>query len=466
MTDPPPTPAAPSRPSSPVPDSTRAALPHPGGVFWRTFLLIAVLIAVSLAACFQSFRVLERGPRAQQAAQLIVSVVNLTRAALIHSDPDKRRALLIDLEKNEGVRIYPLEVTDQTTPLPDNALLHSIVKYVRSHLGSSTQITLARNGQSGLWVSFAIDDDAYWVEFDAERLQSLPTIEWLRWSLVALVLSMLGAVVISRLINLPLSRLTSAALAVGAGQRPAPLPESGPREIREANASFNAMVGELERIEADRALLLAGISHDLRTPLTRLRLEVEINELDAATREAMSADIEQMDAIIGQFLDYARPIHEKRDLSEVDLALLVRETVEATPTGDSLTIATHFAPARTVTGNRTELKRVLLNLIENARRYAHSPGADAVAIEISVSGGEEPVLEVRDHGPGIAAGDIERLKRPFTRLDEARGQANGAGLGLAIVERVAERHHARFELGAAPGGGLCARLIFARRGPG
>jgi two-component system osmolarity sensor histidine kinase EnvZ len=436
-------------------------MPRAGGVFWRTFLLIAVLIIVSLAACFQSFRVLEREPRAQQAAQLITSVVNLTRSALIHSDPDKRRALLIDLEQNEGVRIYPLEPSDQVAPLPDNAYLQSIRKYVRSHLGSDTQLTLVRNGQqSGLWVSFSIDDDAYWVAFDSDRLQQIARVQWLGWGIVALALSMIGAALISRLINQPLSRLTSAARAVGAGQRPQPLPASGPREIREANASFNTMMNELERIEADRALLLAGISHDLRTPLTRLRLEVEINPLDPGTREAMSADIEQMDAIIGQFLDYARPMHEKGDLSEVDLASLAREAVAGLTPSDDLAIATEFDRAAPVAANPTELKRVLFNLIENARRYARTPGKEIVELTIRVFGGEQPTLEVRDHGPGVAAADLERLKRPFTRLDEARGQANGAGLGLAIVQRVAERHHARFELGPAAGGGLAARLVF------
>jgi two-component system osmolarity sensor histidine kinase EnvZ len=432
----------------------------PGGVFWRTFLLIAVLIAASIVGSYQSFRVLERRPRAEQAAELIVSVVNLTRSALIHSDPEKRRALLIDLAQNEGVRIYPLEATDDIATLPRDVFLGHIVESVQKRLGSDTRISLQVNGQPGLWVSFFIDDDGYWVAFDSSRLDNLPRIQWLGWALGTLALSLLGAVVISRLVNMPLKRLADAAVAIGRGARPAPLPEAGPNEIRAANRSFNVMVADLERIEADRALLLAGISHDLRTPLTRLRLEVEINQLDDATRQAMSADVDQMDAIIGQFLDYARPMNQRSTLSSIKLQDLVTEIIEQLAPGQDLIVTTHLGDARPVAGHAMDLKRVIFNLIENARRYGKTPGTDQAEIDVSVGGGETPWLSVSDHGPGVAGDDLERLKRPFTRLDEARSQASGAGLGLAIVERIARRHGARFELRSERGKGLAARLIF------
>ncbi len=435
----------------------------PGGIFWRTFFLIAALITASLLVWYQSVRVLERGPRAQQTGQLIVSVVELTRAALINSDPEKRRDLLIDLKQHEGVRIYSLEPDDQTAPLPDQPLLNGIADYVRRQLGESTRISLERNGQAGLWVSFTIDDDAYWIAFDRGRIDAVQRVQWLGWGGVALLLSLIGAAIISSLISLPLSRLAGASVAIGAGLRPAPLPEDGPREIRRANASFNAMVAELERIEADRALLLAGISHDLRTPLTRLRLEVEINHLDEATRGAMSADIEQMDAIIGQFLDYARPAHAQKAQSEIDLDELARDVAASLPPSADVEISIETSPAQSVRGDQTELRRVILNLVENARRYGRSADESSTRIDITVGGAARPFIEVRDHGPGVPATDLERMKRPFTRLDSARGQANGAGLGLAIVQRIAERHRARFDLSNAPGGGLAARLSFDER---
>ena len=453
-------PATPSPSSSLAPEGTRSR--GPGGVFWRTFLLIAILIGASLAAWYQSFRVLERAPRAQQAAQLIVSIVNLTRSALIHSDPEKRRALLIDLAQNEGVRIYPLEPTDQTAPLPNQAFLQIIDEQVRARLGQNTQMTLDVNGQRGLWVSFFIEDDGYWVAFDPSRLDTIPRMQWVGWGAVALALSLLGAVVISRLINLPLKRIATAAVSIGRGTRPEVLPEKGPREIRQANASFNAMVAELERIEADRALLLAGISHDLRTPLTRLRLEIEMSPVSEEARAAMSTDVEQIDAIIGQFLDYARPLNERSALSRVDLALLVEGIVSSHADEEHMRISLQRESDAMVRGNPTELQRILLNLIENARRYGVTPGTDVSELEVTVKGGATPTLEVRDHGPGIPVDELERLKRPFTRRDTARGQTDGAGLGLAIIERIARRHHARFDLLIPAGGGLLARITFPK----
>ena len=440
-----------------------AALLLPSGIFWRTFFLIALLIGASLIVWFQSFRVLEREPRAQQNAQTIISVVNVTRAALVHSEPSKRRSLLIDLANNEGIRIYPEEDNDRLTPFPKSEYLSALESYIHAKLGKDTRLAQAVNGQPGLWVNFTIDGDGYWVAFNRDRVDVGSGLRWVGWGATALVLSLLGAALISRLINLPLKRLTAAARTLGHGSRPPPLPEVGAGEIREANASFNAMVTQLERIESDRALLLAGISHDLRTPLTRLRLEIEMSAPDEETRAAMSADIEQMDAIIGQFLDYARPAADGGKMEEIDLEALVQHSFNDTvvANGVDVTLALEHVPP--VLGHVTEIGRLLDNLIENARRYARPADGGPAQVRIAVRADDDSVLlEVKDNGPGVPPHDLERLKRPFTRLDQARGQANGAGLGLAIVARIAERHKARFELHSAAGDGLCARIIFPR----
>lgn len=433
----------------------------PGGIFWRTFFLIALLISVSLGAWFQSFRILEREPRARQTAQTLVSVVNVTRAALIHSDPTKRRALLVDLARNEGIRIYPQENSDRVEPLRDSDFLNLVKTAVRDKLGPTTQFSLNVNGQDGLWVDFAIEEDGYWVAFDGDRVDITSPLGWLGWAGIALLLSLLGAVLISRLINLPLKRLTAAALSLGRGEQPAPLPEQGPREIREANATFNAMVAQLARIDSDRALLLAGISHDLRTPLTRLRLEVEMSAPDDATRAAMSADVEQMDAVIGQFLDYARPAADDAHFEDLDLGNLIRQKFPDLNTTHGVTIRLDLHAAALIHGHATELKRLLDNLVENARRYAQPANGDPAEVTIAVHAAHRNIiLEVRDNGTGVPAEQLERLKQPFTRMDTARSQANGAGLGLAIAARIAERHRARFELLSPPGSGLIARFVF------
>jgi two-component system osmolarity sensor histidine kinase EnvZ len=437
----------------------------PGGVFWRTFLLLTLLIGASLAAWYQSFRIFERTPRAQQIAQTIVSVVNVTRSALIHSDANRRPDLLADLANNESIRIYPLESSDVAQPLRDTASNALMVEYVRARLGDDTRMARSVNGREGLWVSFSIEDDEYWVAFERDRLEAVPGLQWLGWGGVALGLSLVGAIVMSRLINLPLKRLASAAVIIGEGGRPPPLPTKGPREIREANASFNTMVDDLARIEADRVLMLAGISHDLRTPLTRLRLEAELAITDEDARQGIQSDIEQMNAIINQFLDYARPLEADEAFELLDLAALVRETLADLATDERLVIASDLHATAPVRAHPTDIRRMLFNLIENARRYGHTPGTDVVELTVRTLD-HPPRIEVADRGRGIPADALERMKQPFTRLDEARGQASGAGLGLAIIERIAQRHRARFELesrAARDGGGLVARIVFPKK---
>lgn len=212
-----------------------------------------------------SFRGVERGPRVEQLAAQIVSVVTITRAALTHSAPEMRREPLFDLASNEGIRIYPLEKSDRIVPLEDSPIVPELEYYVRQSLDENTIFASSVNEVEGFWISFNIDDDQYWLMLDRGRLDRTSGLQWLGWGSIALFLSLIGAVFISTLINQPLARLTAAARAIAKGRQPEPLPESGPTEIEEANRSFNQMVADLNRIESDRALILAGM-HDPRTP--------------------------------------------------------------------------------------------------------------------------------------------------------------------------------------------------------
>ena len=428
------------------------------GLFWRTFFLIAFLIAASMAAWVASFRVVERTPRGEQIAAQVTSIVTITRAALLHSAPELRRELLFDLASNQGIRIYPREADDMTDAMPDTDLMNVIEESVRQRLGQDTQFAGEVNEIRGFWVSFRIDDDDYWLMMDRERIERTSGIQWVGWVTVTLVLSLLGAVFISRLINQPLARLSSAARAMARGLTPSPLPDRGPAEIREANQSFNQMVQDLHRVESDRAVILAGISHDLRTPIARMLLEVEMAKLPDDARNGMQSDLAQMEAIIGQFLDYARPAdafaHSDFDLS----ALLQKMTEEAARLPD-LKINVFIEPALSVTGNTTDIGRVISNLIENARRYGKTPDSDVAELDVSVTrDGRYIRLEIADGGAGLPEEDIPHLLRPFTRMDTARTHANGAGLGLAIVDRVVQRHQGRLEIKNREAGGLAVRV--------
>jgi two-component system osmolarity sensor histidine kinase EnvZ len=386
--------------------------------------------------------------------------VTITRAALLHSAPELRRELLFDLANNQGIRIYPREAEDVTEPMPDNDLMNVIEDNVRQRLGSETQFAGGVNDVRGFWVSFRIDDDDYWLMMDRERIERTSGIQWLGWVTVTLVLSLLGAVFISRLINQPLARLSSAARAVARGLPPVSLPDRGPAEIREANQSFNQMVQDLNQVESDRAVILAGISHDLRTPIARMLLEVEMAKLPEDSRKGMQSDLAQMEAIIGQFLDYARPA-EAGSYSRFDLSGLLRKMSEEAARNPELNISTAIDYSLRVRGNPTEIGRVISNLIENARRYGKTPGGDVTSLDISaVRDGRQVRIEIADSGPGLPEAQIPHLLRPFTRMDSARTHANGAGLGLAIVDRVVQRHQGRLEIKNRETGGLAVRVWF------
>ena len=428
------------------------------GLFWRTFFLLAFLIAVSMAAWVASFRMVERTPRGEQIAAQVVSIVTITRAALLHSAPALRRELLFDLATHQGIRVYPREEDDDTEPMPDTELIRVIEDTIRVRLGQDTHFAGYVNDIRGFWVSFRIDDDDYWLMLDRERVERASGVQWIGWATVTLLLSLVGAAFISRLINQPLSRLSSAARAVARGATPAPLPDVGPAEIREANHSFNQMVQDLKQVESDRAVILAGISHDLRTPIARMLLEVEMAGLSQEAREGMQSDLSQMEAIIAQFLDYARPA-EAGSFSVHDVAALTKKVAEESSRRKDVRITLATGDELPVKCNPTEISRVLLNLIENARRYGKTEGKDLAELEITArKDGHHAMIEVADHGSGLPEEQISNVLRPFTRLDTARSQANGAGLGLAIVDRVVQRHQGRLEIKNREGGGLAVRV--------
>jgi two-component system osmolarity sensor histidine kinase EnvZ len=429
-------------------------------LFWRTFLMILALLVASVLAWAQSVRVFERVPRAHQLAQQMVSVINITRSALLYADPALRRELLAELADNEGIRIVPREPDDAAAPLPDLPFIELVYERIKQRLGPDTMMSGSVNGDRGVWISFSIAGDSYWVVFERERLSRNPGSQWVSWALAALLLSLATAVAITRVVNQPLRRLSLAARELGAGRAPAPLPERGPPEIRTVNQNFNRMVADLGKLEQDRAVLLAGISHDLRTPLTRLRLELEINDLPAGAREAMAGDIEQMDAIVSQFLDYARATPQQ-PRAAVDLSQLTGDAVAQSRIAeqDGVTLDSAIEPGLTIDGYATELRRALDNLLVNAALYGRDPATGALHLTLSLARRDgTAVLSVADQGPGVPPAEIDRLLRPFERGETARSGGTGAGLGLAIVQRVAHLHGGDLVLTANVPSGLKVEL--------
>jgi two-component system osmolarity sensor histidine kinase EnvZ len=436
----------------------------PRTLLLRTFLLIALLMSLSVLAWLWLFSTYEQEPRARHLSQLMASVVNLTRAAIVTAEPDRRAELLGELSEREGIRIYPAGPGDVVEPLPDNPLLQRIAERLRARLGPDTKLTLERDGESGVFISFSIDDDEYWVGLPRERIERAIPWQWLGWGAAALLLSLAGAWLVMFRVARPLQTLAAAASEIGRGRTPPGVAEDGPEEIRTLSRAFNQMSSDLARLDADRALILAGISHDLRTPLSRLRMGIELSSTDEATRSGMEADVEEMDRTIGQFLDFAR-LDGGEALRDTDIAGLIEELADHyARRGVALALSIGTRP---ITAVRPQaFRRALTNLIENA---LHHGAADApVSIELNCAA-QEIRIDIADRGPGIAPDHIERLKLPFTRLDASRSNVKGAGLGLAIVDRIARGHGGRLDLLPRDGGGLIARVVIPQpigtRGP-
>lgn len=248
-----------------------------------------------------------------------------------------------------------------------------------------------------------------------------------------------------RQLNRPLRRLQNAANSYSkTGKAPYLETNHGPQEIREVNQAFNHMIYTLEQTERDRRIMLAGISHDLRTPLTRIRLSAEMMPDDDFLKEGLIYDVEDMDAILNQFISYMRDGSDE-ELQETDLNVLLQELIiQFKP----LDIRFNAQELPLIQARSLSLKRLIGNLINNSKRYGAEP------IELSAAVLEDQIrICVADHGTGIPEDQIADLMQPFVRGNEAR-TVQGSGLGLAIVKRIVDIHQGELTIQNREHGGL------------
>ncbi|KPF50923.1 histidine kinase [beta proteobacterium AAP121] len=437
-------------------------------LFWRTFFLLALLLAGGVFAWLQTLRALELEPRAVQAAQQTAGLVNLARAALKTSDGISRVALLKSLTAEDGARVTPREPKDTWETFETDRFSRRVGQELRSVLGDDAIAARSVNGVQGLWVGFSIERerdktrDYFWLQAGPAHEAGVNRETLLTWTGIALLATLVGSVAIASLINRPLKQLSFAASRIREGDLDSRLDENTlTSEIREVNMGFNRMARELARVEEDRAVMLAGISHDLRTPLARLRLETEMSVEDEEAKRNMAMDIDQLDAIIDKFMDYARPGDSQ--LRPVLVSPLIDREASLFRDPGQIRITSRVAIDLQVLADETELARVFLNLFENARRYGRGTDTGLAEVLITyVKTGPWAIISVRDHGSGVAPEKLSQLTTPFFRGDAARTAATGAGLGLAIVEKSMQRMGGTLELANASDGGLVAHLRLKR----
>ena len=264
------------------------------------------------------------------------------------------------------------------------------------------------------------------------------------WVVGVRLVSAIIILILIRQMNRPLRRLQNAANEYSkSGTAPYLDTNHGPLEIRQVNQAFNRMVYTLEQTERERRIMLAGISHDLRTPLTRIRLTAEMLP-DEFLREGLVYDVDDMDAILNQFISYMRDGSDE-ELKDTNINILLQELiVQFKP----LDIRFEVQDVPIIPARSLSLKRLIANLINNAKRY----GAEPIELSAKVEN-EHILITVADHGEGIPEDQIEELMQPFVRGNSAR-TIQGSGLGLAIVKRIVDIHQGEIQIHNREQGGL------------
>jgi two-component system osmolarity sensor histidine kinase EnvZ len=428
----------------------------PRTLFARNLLLLIVLLVVTQLVSLLGFRFFVQVPRLERLAGYVVEQEISLREVFAVLPPEQRASAITRFCAVHPERLISAVNAPVWMREPQTLRSTLIFRPLQRILGADHPLHWAER-QNRLWVGIVLDGRPYWMGFAMKGLLPDTGVALLLVSLLLMTFSVLGAILIQRHLHHPLRRLTVAADAVRLGQKSLDLPLDGPEEIARVAQSFQRMSEHLEQVERERALMLAGVSHDLRTPLAKLRLCTEMLRMhgEADLLDTMSRSIEAADRIIGQFVAYAR-IGSDEDEQLCDLGEIVRSVVAET--GMATICRLQLKALEPLAVRPVALRRALANLLENARHYA--PGM--VDIELGESAGEIQ-LRVLDRGPGIPEEEQARVRQPFVRLDVARGRSSGTGLGLAIAERIAHLHGGRLELGSREGGGLIVTLHLPRQ---
>ncbi len=422
----------------------------PRSAFGQTILLIGVLLLINQAVSLVSIMVYIVQPNSHQVDQLLAKQVRVVFIDV--KEPVLSPAMAVAFQRETGIGVYTEE---DALPLGlQDALYYEFRSQVMSELlGGPAEVRISQGDEYLFWIR-PPQAPNYWVKIPLTGLEEANYTPLIIVLMILGALSVIGGWLFVRQLNRPLKALQSAAHEVGRGEFPKPLTERGTTEIVAVTQAFNRMSKGIKQLEDDRNLLMAGISHDLRTPLTRIRLATEMmSQQDEFLKEGIEGDIDDMNTIIDQFIDYIR--HDVKDKAEVaDLNVLLQEVAQAEAVNDrKIELVAGDIPK--IPLRYVAIKRVVANLIQNAIRYSEQ--------DIVIESGQEPsgnfvYFSVSDSGPGIPDADIERLFQPFTQGDKARG-TEGSGLGLAIIKRIVDMHGGRILLTNRETGGLSAKVI-------
>jgi two-component system osmolarity sensor histidine kinase EnvZ len=438
--------------------------PLPASLAARTVLLVIAVVAVAEITTFALLTHYRRTSHASQTVQFIAGQVRLLQTVLPGVDAQTRRRIEAAELGEFGMQLRP-DSANVPSREPEFGFARRLSAELNQMLDPPVQLRHAGRGQrGGLWIGFMAGAERWWLVLPPPRFepQELPPDLWLSLA-AALAVLVLIAVLFVRGIVGPLARLGEAVAAAGDGhaRQVKAIPE-GPKEVRQLAERHNTMLGQLAAADAERREMLAGLTHDLRAPLARLRVRLALLD-SAAERSGLTRDADDMERIVDQCLAFLRSensasapaaplLFADAVSNEVARHRELGRPVEMTVGDGAAACAVAIAP-----GN---LQRLLDNLIANALQY----GAPPVEVALCVERPGTVSLHIRDHGPGIASAQRGHALEAFAQIDPARASGGSCGLGLAIVRRIVVACAGEVALADAPGGGLEVVLNFPASG--
>ena len=405
-----------------------------GSLLFRLIVLVVVVVVTTQVvtvyiAAGERHKLMDKQLYAQ-----VVDTLAFLEGSMDNMSPTQRTAFLASYNRPGLPRLLPQEAAarqpfDKELPRVANSLVSRLSKGLDDSVHG---YMVHREDRNELWVNLHVLDTPYWLVIPFGRYSDRPIYSLIQAALLATLLATLLASLVAWRITRPISKVVDASRELAGGKLPSPLAEAGPRELMALARGFNHMASALDNAARERRLMLAGLSHDLRTPLTRLKLMLELQESSPDTPD-MLADIDELSRIVRQFIDFARA-EESARLEPVALAELA-DSVVARFGRSGLDVSLLRQAEPELHADALALERLLSNLLENARRYGKPPIRVEVACQDNMA-----VLSVIDHGAGIPTALREAALAPFERLAEHRGTDGGSGLGLAIVSRVVKQH--------------------------
>lgn len=420
-------------------------------LYVRTALTLALAFVVFQAAAFWVVYRTLIVPVAERSADDLAGLIVLSAQTWVELPPQTRAAFEHELARRHGLRLTTVDI-GAAADAPRFAFRAQIESALSRRVGEPI-VLRGVPGTRAAWLDIPVGGHDVQVGFLPDRYAVKPPLAALAVAALGTLLSLLTALFLVRRITVPLAQAARAASQVGAGELPDPLPETGPAELAELARRFNRMAAEVRDLLDNRTTLLAGISHDLRTPMTRLQLNLEmLRDLPSSARiDRAVADLADMNRLITGYLELARTTQAETKV-RFDLAGLLEEV--ATDAG----LPWPGAVPCEIEAGRLAVRQIVSNLIQNAQRY----GGKSIELALECSDKQARVI-VRDTGAGIPDDQLDKVFRPFYRLEASRSQATGGtGLGLAIVRQLAESNGWKVTLRNRATGGLEAALEIRR----